>query len=161
MANDDSETKNVIAEALDRHNFYRNKHNVPSLKINSKLNKFSQNWADELAKTDKASHRPNNAYGENIYTIKSTEQVTELGVKAVDSWYSEIKFFNFQGSNDDMAASTKAFHFTQLIWKDSEELGVGASKSPKSGKIYVVCNYDPHGNIRSQFKEQVLASDVS
>jgi len=35
--NDDSETKNVIAEALDRHNFYRNKHNVPSLKINSKV----------------------------------------------------------------------------------------------------------------------------
>lgn len=35
--NDDSETKNVIAEALDRHNFYRNKHNVPPLKINSKV----------------------------------------------------------------------------------------------------------------------------
>ncbi|XP_060866913.1 Golgi-associated plant pathogenesis-related protein 1-like isoform X4 [Metopolophium dirhodum] len=107
---DDSETKNVITEALDRHNFYRKKHNVPPLKINSKLNDISQNWADELAKRDVASHRPNNAY----------------------------------------------VHFTQLIWKDSSELGVGASKSSKSGKLYVVCNYDPHGNIRSQFKDQVL-----
>lgn len=80
------------------------------------MNKFSQNWADELAKTDKASHRPNNAYGENIYTIKSTEQVIELGVKAVDSWYSEIKFFNFQGSNDDMAASTKACNFKIIFF---------------------------------------------
>jgi len=34
---DDSETKNVITEALDRHNFYRKKHNVPPLKINSKV----------------------------------------------------------------------------------------------------------------------------
>ncbi|XP_060866910.1 Golgi-associated plant pathogenesis-related protein 1-like isoform X1 [Metopolophium dirhodum] len=153
---DDSETKNVITEALDRHNFYRKKHNVPPLKINSKLNDISQNWADELAKRDVASHRPNNAYGENIYTIKSTEQVTELGTKAVNSWYNEIKFFDFQGSNNDMAACTKSFHFTQLIWKDSSELGVGASKSSKSGKLYVVCNYDPHGNIRSQFKDQVL-----
>ncbi|XP_060866914.1 venom allergen 5-like isoform X5 [Metopolophium dirhodum] len=86
------------------------------------LNDISQNWADELAKRDVASHRPNNAYG----------------------------------SNNDMAACTKSFHFTQLIWKDSSELGVGASKSSKSGKLYVVCNYDPHGNIRSQFKDQVL-----
>jgi len=75
------------------------------------LNKLSQNWANELAKTDKASHRSNNTYGENIYTIKSTEQVTELGVKAVDNWYSEIKYFDFQGTNDDMAASTKACNF--------------------------------------------------
>uniref|UniRef100_A0A2S2NHY7 Golgi-associated plant pathogenesis-related protein 1 n=1 Tax=Schizaphis graminum TaxID=13262 RepID=A0A2S2NHY7_SCHGA len=161
MADDHSETKNVIADALDRHNFYREKHNVPPLRINSKLNEISQNWADELAKTDKWAHRPKNAYGENIYTIWSTEEVTELGIKAVDSWYSEIKYFDFQGTNDEMAASSNAFHFTQLIWKDTEELGVGASKSPKSGKLYVVCNYDPRGNVRSQFKEQVLEADDS
>ncbi|XP_025204884.1 Golgi-associated plant pathogenesis-related protein 1-like [Melanaphis sacchari] len=153
---DNDETKNVIADALVRHNFYRKKHNVPPLRINSKLNEISQNWADELAKTDIASHRPNNAYGENIYYIQSTDKVTELGVKAVNSWYNEIKFFDFQGSEDDMAASKKAFHFTQVVWKDSEELGVGVSKSLGSGTLYVVCNYDPPGNVRSEFKEQVL-----
>lgn len=75
------------------------------------LNEFSQNWANELAKIDKASHRPNNSYGENIFIMKSTEQVIELGVKAVDSWYSEIKFFDLQGTNDAMAASTKACNY--------------------------------------------------
>lgn len=29
-------------------------------------------------------------------------------------------------------------------------------KNQKSGKIYVVCNYDPPGNVHSQFKENVL-----
>jgi uncharacterized protein YkwD len=37
LQKDASETKNVIADALDRHNFYRKKHNVPPLKINSKV----------------------------------------------------------------------------------------------------------------------------
>lgn len=72
------------------------------------MNKISQDWADRLAKDDKASHRPNNAYGENIFMIFSSEKVTDLGIKAVDSWYSEIEFFNFQGTNEDMIASTKA-----------------------------------------------------
>jgi len=34
---DDDETKNVITDAIDRHNFYRQKHNVPPLKISSKV----------------------------------------------------------------------------------------------------------------------------
>jgi len=157
---DDDEFKNVISDTLDRHNFFRKKHNVPPLKISLKLNEISQEWADNLAKKDKASHRPNNSYGENIYIIMSTEKVMDLGKKAVDSWYSENKYFNFQGTNKDMAASTKAFHFTQVIWSDSKELGVGVSKNPKSGKIYLVCNYDPRGNYMSQFKEKVLPADV-
>lgn len=32
----------------------------------------------------------------------------ELGTRAVDGWYSEIKYFNFKGTNNDMAASTNA-----------------------------------------------------
>ncbi|XP_025411814.1 protein PRY1-like isoform X2 [Sipha flava] len=124
-----------------------------------RLNAICQDWADKMVKQNKASHRFNNEYGENIYTILSilsTNKVTELGVKAVDSWYSEIEFFDFQGTNTEMDASTKAFHFTQLIWKGSRELGVGVSKCSKSGQIYLVCNYNPRGNFRSQFKENVL-----
>lgn len=34
---DDDEFKNVINNTLVRHNFYRKKHNVPSLKISSKV----------------------------------------------------------------------------------------------------------------------------
>lgn len=73
-----------------------------------KLNDVGQEWADELAKSDKAFHRPDNAYGENIYMIKSTEKVTDLGTKAVDKWYEEIKFFDSHGTNEKMAASAKA-----------------------------------------------------
>lgn len=72
------------------------------------MTELSQDWADNLAKVDVASHRPNNDYGENIYMIWSTEKVPDLGSKSVDSWYSEIELFNFQGTNEEMAASTNA-----------------------------------------------------
>lgn len=73
-----------------------------------KISKISQNWADELAKTDKAAHNPNSGYGENIFIMLSKEKITQLGVKAVDSWYSEAKYFDSQGTDDEMSASTKA-----------------------------------------------------
>lgn len=46
-------------------------------------------------------------------------------------------------------------HFTQVIWKNSKFLGQGAAKSINN-TVYVVCNYDPPGNIIGQFKENVF-----
>lgn len=42
----------------------------------------------------------------------------DLGKKAVDSWYSENKYFNFQGTNKDMAASTKACNYLNILILD-------------------------------------------
>lgn len=72
------------------------------------MNKISQDWADQLAKTDKAEHRPNNDYGENIFIIMSNEKVSQLGNRAVDNWYSEIQYFDFQKTEEVMSDSTKA-----------------------------------------------------
>lgn len=46
-------------------------------------------------------------------------------------------------------------HFTQVVWKDSKELGVGCTKA-KNGKIYVVANYYPPGNYIGCYVENVL-----
>lgn len=80
-----------------------------------KLSDVSQDWADQLAKKDIVTHRPNNVYGENIYVIMSLEKVIDLGIKAVDSWYSEIQYFDLQGTNKDMAASIKACNLFKIM----------------------------------------------
>lgn len=49
----------------------------------------------------------------------------------------------------------KAGHFTQMVWKSSHELGVGVAKT-KKGKVLVVCNYNPRGNVVGQFNSNVL-----
>lgn len=45
---------------------------------------------------------------------------------------------------------------TQVLWKNSKELGQGASRSLKTDDVYVVCNYDPPGNYLYNFKDNVL-----
>jgi hypothetical protein len=45
-------------------------------------------------------------------------------------------------------------HFTQMIWKDSQELGMGLARS-KNGRVIVVANYNPRGNYIGQFAVNV------
>lgn len=49
----------------------------------------------------------------------------------------------------------KTGHFTQVIWRDSTELGVGMARN-RNGEVYVVCNYNPAGNFLGSFTENVL-----
>ena len=51
-------------------------------------------------------------------------------------------------------------HFSQVVWKDSKEIGVGRSKT-KDGKIVVVTNYRPAGNITGSYTTNVLPSAES
>lgn len=49
----------------------------------------------------------------------------------------------------------KTGHFTQIVWRDSTEFGVGMSRN-RNGEVYVVCNYNPAGNFLGSFMENVL-----
>lgn len=44
-------------------------------------------------------------------------------------------------------------HFTQVVWKESKELGVAFAKI--GGKVIVVANYSPPGNYIGHFAENV------
>lgn len=137
-------------ECLKAHNEFRKKHGVPPLTLNKDLSKLSQEWANILIAKDTLEHRPNNEYGENIYCISSTDpNFMVTGDKPVQSWYDEITFYEFGVEPKDM----KAGHFTQVIWKESNEMGVAYAK--KQGKIIVVANYSPAGNYRTQFTKNV------
>lgn len=54
-----------------------------------------------------------------------------------------------------IAASFASGHFTQMVWKGSEQLGCG-SVTASSGALYVVCNYSPPGNYIGEFVANVL-----
>lgn len=43
---------------------------------------------------------------------------------------------------------------TQLLWAKSREVGCGAAKSADN-RIYVVCNYNPPGNVVQFFERNV------
>lgn len=140
---------------LKYHNEFRKKHGSPEMKLSHVLNRYAQEWAETLAREDRFAHRPNSQYGENLYCLWSSDPNAKANAKDVcRSWYDEIKEYTF---GVEPRGALKAGHFTQLVWKQSIELGVGMAKT-KKGKTLVVCNYSPRGNIIGSFAKNVLKS---
>ncbi|RWS28684.1 Golgi-associated plant pathogenesis-related protein 1-like protein [Leptotrombidium deliense] len=137
-------------DCLKWHNFYRRKHGVPDLVLDSKLNSLANDWAHHMANSGKFAHRDNCDYGENIY-YRSFSDPSKMvtGKDAVDDWYSEISKYQFGVESTSFSSG----HFTQVVWKSSAKLGVGVAKS--GNKTYVVCNYEPAGNIGREYTQNV------
>ena len=111
---------------------------------------YAQEWADKLAAENLFHHRPDPMYGENIYSSWSSDPMAKIqGKDAVDSWYKEIE----QYRAGEEPRSMKTGHFTQVVWAGSCRLGVGVAR--REGKVVVVANYDPPGNYRGRYRENV------
>ena len=109
---------------------------------------MAQKWADHLIRTNQFDHSRNPHFGENLWSGSGSFK----GRAVVDSWYSEEKYYNYKRSR----YSPEAGHFTQLVWVASRKLGLGVAR--RNGKVVVVANYDPRGNVDSKerFKKNVL-----
>ncbi|XP_055529626.1 uncharacterized protein LOC129721273 [Wyeomyia smithii] len=139
-------------DCLKTHNEYRTKHGVLPLKLNKRLCRYADEWAKVIAARGVLVHRSNSQYGENIFCSWSSPNanVSITGREPVENWYSE-ESTHVYGKEP---ATLKTGHFTQVVWKDSRELGVGMA-SNRSGQIFVVANYDPPGNYIGSFAKNV------
>jgi len=143
--------------ALLCHNKYRVRHGVPLLQLDRKLCYHAQQYADTLANTDTFQHSNDPLYGENLYWSWSSDPAWSLtGDEAVSSWYDERKGYNYDAEPED----TESGHFTQLVWAESELLGVGLARSATTGKIFTVMKYHPAGNYRGQYRHNVFRPAV-
>jgi len=150
-SSDDEDEDKFQEEALKAHNDYRQKHGVPPLKLDKKLSSYAEEWAKKLAREDTFEHRTNQELGENLYCSWSSNPKAKCpGDKPVDSWYSEIKKYNFGAEPTNLSSG----HFTQVVWKNSKKLGIGKAKN-KNGKTIVVANYEPAGNWIGQYTDNV------
>lgn len=140
--------KSFQDEIVQRHNTLRAKHSAPALVWSADVAKVAQDWANRIAREDRMHHRQPNKYGENIFWISGA---AATGNMVTDSWYSEIKDYNYAHPGFSM----KTGHFTQVVWKDSKEIGCGMATSRRGGH-YVVCNYNPPGNYQGRFPANVL-----
>lgn len=139
-------------ECLKAHNEYRTKHGVLPLKMNKRLCRYAEEWAKVIAARGVLVHRSNSQYGENIFCSWSSPNanVVITGREPVENWYSE-ESTHVYGKEP---ATLKTGHFTQVVWRDSRELGVGVARN-RSGQVFVVANYDPPGNYIGSFAKNV------
>ncbi|KAL0965121.1 hypothetical protein UPYG_G00277080 [Umbra pygmaea] len=136
---------------VNAHNDYRQKHGAPPLALSRDLCDSAQKWADHLLSISCMKHSSTDN-GENIYYASSSVPKNVDGKDAVDSWYSEIKDYHF--SKPGFTSGTG--HFTQVVWKDTREVGVGLATDGRT--TIVVGQYHPAGNISNAgyFEKNVL-----
>ncbi len=138
----------ILSDMLQLHNYYRARHSAPPLTISQRLNHIAQKYADHLAATRKFEHSgnklENESIGENLYMQWiSRGKVPVSAREAAKSWYDEIEYYSFKHPQ----YSEETGHFTQMIWKSSQRLGVGVALSADGREVYMVTNYYPAGNI--------------
>ncbi|KAK6352704.1 hypothetical protein TWF696_004707 [Orbilia brochopaga] len=131
---------------LDYHNGYRAHHQVAPLRWNDTLAKAAQQSASrcDFALT------PNNPYGENIAagTYSNPDYYVYM-------WYNASLKYDYHNPGFSYTTGT----FTQVVWKDTTQLGCGWVDYCRNGwPKMLFCEYSPAGNIlpNSNFATQVL-----
>ncbi|MFN0200606.1 MAG: CAP domain-containing protein [Bacteroidia bacterium] len=137
-------TQAQINDFLNSHNAIRAEVGVAALTWNENIAAYATKWAEELAKKKgcKLDHRPNGKYGENLY--QGGDELLAKPSEAVYFLAEEKKQYNRDVISD---ANMEAWHYTQIIWAKSTEIGCGLATCPTKKQVVVVCNYNPMGNI--------------
>jgi uncharacterized protein YkwD len=139
------------SKMLELHNRARAEVGSPPLVLNQELSQYAQQWADHLAKTEPHIYHSNRVMngkqvGENIFWSSNRE--VHGVIDAWNAWYDEKLNYKY-GPVDGVKRPYKIGHYTQIVWKNAKEMGMGVAYSEKG--IVVVCSYYPHGNIINEY----------
>ncbi|KAJ7336543.1 hypothetical protein OS493_011753 [Desmophyllum pertusum] len=135
--------------SLEAHNKLRSAHNVPPLSWSNELARGAQIWAKKLAKEGNLKHDQLKGIGENIFM--ASQGFDAAAEEAMKTWYSEVERYDFKRGGHQGGTG----HFTQVVWKNSKELGMARAKSA-NGSVYVVARYRPAGNDLNAFNGNIL-----
>lgn len=127
------------------------------MRWSNKLANYAQEWSDHLAFKNACNmaHRSTlgfkrESYGENIYwasPLRWSDGRTEVQtVNASDvarAWAEEKPDYNY--ASNSCQPGKQCGHYTQMVWRDSTEVGCGMTLCPDKAQIWV-CNYNPPGN---------------
>jgi Cysteine-rich secretory protein family len=131
-------------EMLDAQNKYRAEVGVPPLQWSDDQAASAQDWANQLAAAQQLSH---NRAGQNVASGGGTAGGFSAG-QLVDLWGSEKQNFRNNAFPDISTTGnwSDAGHYSQLVWRNTTSVGCGLATG-QDGSNYLVCNYDPAGNV--------------
>ncbi|GCC34066.1 hypothetical protein chiPu_0012539, partial [Chiloscyllium punctatum] len=90
-----SEMTKFEREALNAHNAFRARHNIPPLVLNKELSKDCKVWANVLTQDGVIAQSPTN-FGENIWSKPSITEGEVSGYEPVEAWYAEVKYYDYE-----------------------------------------------------------------
>ncbi|MBU0960217.1 MAG: CAP family protein [Proteobacteria bacterium] len=137
-------TQSESEEWLASHNRYRSLHKSKPLQ-----------WSDTLAESARAyaatcpRGHSSSEYGENI----AWATYVQIPENVVARWYSEEPEYDYENPR----FSSGIGHFAQIVWKATAEVGCACrSDCPGGYSDVCVCQYNPPGNYRNRYAENVL-----
>ena len=135
---------------LQIHCDLRKRHGIKELlKLNEELNKMAQTHAENLSVSNQSFVK--DIYNNEVLGLNVLVSDKNLEPEIIcNEWYSESIKYNF--NNHKFQKGTG--HFTQMIWKDTKEVGFGFEE--KDNILYIVAYYYPAGNIFNEFKKNVF-----
>ncbi|KAL3313006.1 hypothetical protein Ciccas_008393 [Cichlidogyrus casuarinus] len=144
-------------DVFEYHNQVRHEHGVSDLVRNAELDEMAQQWADKLARDGSPSYSyktyNGSLLGENValrFTVHDFMPASML----IDKWLNAADNYNYEREPTDEEIREWG-HYTQVVWKNSKEIGIGRAQCSKLSKAFVVIFYHPPGNLRDQFVENV------
>ena len=94
---------------LAAHNAVRSRVGVPPLVWSAQLAEVARDWANHLITTGSFSHRPDNSYGENLYSISGG---TASPAQVVGYWAEEAHGYDLRSNT----CAGVCGHYTQIVW---------------------------------------------
>uniref|UniRef100_A0A914X3R0 SCP domain-containing protein n=1 Tax=Plectus sambesii TaxID=2011161 RepID=A0A914X3R0_9BILA len=151
---------NFQRECLDAHNALRQKYGCNPLTWSQELADLAHTWAEKLLVTGRILYPELTGIGDNIrLSTTVSEDHLPSGLEVVDFWGREADGFSF----DAPKWQTNCQHFTQMVWRETEELGVARCWQSAKGVCAIVAFYRPGGNSNApgEFRANVPSKSLS
>ncbi|CAK9682072.1 Cysteine-rich secretory family protein [Candida parapsilosis] len=129
---------------LDKHNEKRALHGTKKLRWSTETFEYAANYSQYYNCSGILEHSYGK-YGENLAYGYPPEG-------AIDAWYDEGKTYVY-GTEDVYN------HFTAMVWNNVDSVGCAYKRCPND-VLYIICSYDPPGNVIGYSSENVLPLKV-
>lgn len=154
----DRTDQDFLDAVLESINQYRTKHGAPAVEYDAELVTYAKSRAALVSTENYLNHGHQGlreGLGENLSWQASSSQTAGTAAGAVNSWYSEIKDYDF--SKSAPSDPSKTGHFTQLVWKGSLRIGAGrvCGQGADWYETYIAVVFSPSGNMQGQYQANV------
>uniref|UniRef100_A0A0E0AFG6 SCP domain-containing protein n=1 Tax=Oryza glumipatula TaxID=40148 RepID=A0A0E0AFG6_9ORYZ len=134
---------------LSPHNVTRSSVGVPAVVWNNVVAAFAANHVAQLnAGGCELQPSGTSVYGENLYYFSS--ESSSPAADAVASWVSEEQWYNHTTNICSAPEGNSCGHYTQVVWRDSTDIGCAEVVCDNGNGVIVACNYSLKGNIPGQ-----------
>jgi pathogenesis-related protein 1 len=130
-----------VPSILAVHNQARARVGVAPLEWSDRLATLAKEWANHLLSRRTFAHRPNSAFGENLFEITGA---SASPAQVVDAWVKESRIYDYASNTCRGVCG----HYTQIVWSATKSVGCAVARG--GGREVWVCEYDPPGNFVGQ-----------